>query len=205
MPPRKRTLDAVLRTAEDVLRASGVDHVFVGGVTVLAFGMPRTTTDVDVIADVEPRKIPKIVAGFRRAGFVASAQDLHDALAEGGHVTIHDTRSVYRIDLVPARTEAHRQALRTKRRIAWRGRRLPFAAPEHTIVMKLVYGSDQDVEDALGILVRQEGRLDLRRLRAFARRNDVERALRDLEERAHEHSRDGSPPGARRPPSGANR
>jgi hypothetical protein len=184
VPPRKRTLDAVLRTAEDVLRACGVDHVFVGGVTVLAFGMPRTTTDVDVIAAIDPGKIPKIVGGFRRAGFVASAQDLHDALVEGGHVTIHDTRSAYRIDLVPSRTEAHQEALWTKRRVAWRGRRLPFAAPEHTIVMKLVYGSDQDVEDALGILVRQRGRLDRRRMRDFARTQGVLEALEELERKA---------------------
>lgn len=184
MPPRRRTLDAVLRTAEDVLRASGVDHVFVGGVTVLAFGMPRTTTDVDVIAAIDPGKIPKIVAGFRRAGFVASAQDMHDALIEGGHVTIHDTRSAYRIHLVPARTDAHREALRTKRRVAWRGRRLPLAAPEHTIVMKLRFGSEQDLEDALAMYLRQKDRLDLRAMRSFARRNRVERALQDLEERA---------------------
>lgn len=190
MPPKKRTLDMVLRTAEDVLRASGVDHVFVGGVTVLAFGMPRTTTDVDVIAAMEPRNIPTIVERFRRAGFVASAQDLHDALVEGGHVTVHDTRSVYRIDLVPARTEAHREALRTKRRVAWRGRRLPFAAPEHTIVMKLRWGSEQDLEDALAIYVRQRKRLDLRAMRALARRNGVGRLLRDLEARA----RNLSPP-----------
>lgn len=189
MPPRKRTLDAVLRTAEDVLRSSGVDHVFVGGVTVLAFGMPRTTTDVDVIAAVDTGRIPQIVAGFRRAGFLASAQDLHDALVEGGHVTVHDTRSVYRIDLVPARTEAHREALRTKRRIAWRGRRLPFAAPEHTIVMKLRWGSEQDLEDALAIYLRQKDKLDLRAMRAFARRNRVDRALRDLERRAKELAR----------------
>ncbi len=189
MPPRKRTLDAVLRTAEDVLRASGVDHVFVGGVTVLAFGMPRTTTDVDVIAAVEPRNIPKMVEGFRRAGFVTSAQDLHDALVEGGHVTVHDTRSVYRIDLVPARTEAHREALRTKRRVAWRGRWLPFAAPEHTIVMKLRWGSEQDLEDALAIFLRQRGRLDLPVMRAFARRSGVGAALRNLERRAKDLSR----------------
>ncbi len=189
MPPRTRTLDAVLRTAEDVLRSSGVDHVFVGGVTVLAFGMPRTTTDVDVIALIDPGKIPKIVAGFRRAGFVASAQDLHDALVKGGPVPIHDTRSVYRIDLVPARAEAHREALRTKRRVAWRGRRLPFAAPEHTIVMKLLWGSEQDLEDALAIYLRQKERLDLRAMRAFARRNRAARHLEDLEERAARLSR----------------
>src|SRR2546425_13315842 len=79
--------------------------------------MPRTTTYVDVIAVIGARQIPKIVAGFQRSGFLASAQDLHDALVEGGHVTIQDTRSTYRIDLVPASTAAHRETLRTKRRV----------------------------------------------------------------------------------------
>src|SRR5256885_1461076 len=128
MPPRSRSLDGVLRIAEDVLRANRVEHVFVGGVTVLAFGMPRTTTDVDVIAAINAGQIPKIVAGFQRSGFFASAQDLHDALVEGGHVTIQDTRSTYRIDLVPASTTAHRETLRTKRRGARRPPRLSNGA-----------------------------------------------------------------------------
>ena len=188
MPPKERTLDDVLRVAEDVLRSNGVEHVFVGGVTVLAFGMPRTTSDVDVIATISARKIPKIVAGFQRSGFFASAQDLHDALIEGGHVTIQDTRSTYRIDLVPASTAAHRETLKTKRRVAWRGRRLPMAAPEHTIVMKLRWGSEQDLEDALGLYLRQKQTLDIRTMRAFARRQGVSRELKDLDERARIHS-----------------
>src|SRR2546427_6256851 len=68
MPPKRRSLDDVLRTAEGVLRASRVEHVFVGGVTVLAFGIPRTTTDVDVIAAIEARQIPKIVSGLPEVG-----------------------------------------------------------------------------------------------------------------------------------------
>src|SRR2546426_9222883 len=104
MPPRSRSLDGVLRIAEDVLRANRVDHVFVGGVTVLAFGMPRTTTDVDVIAAIDARRIPKIVAGFQRSGVFASPPDLPDPPLESGHVTIQDTRSTYRVDPLPAPT-----------------------------------------------------------------------------------------------------
>ena len=184
MPPKRRSLDDVLRTAEGVLRASRVEHVFVGGVTVLAFGIPRTTTDVDVIAAIEARQIPKIVAGFQKSGFFVSAQDLHDALTEGGHVTVQDKRSTYRIDLVPASTAAHRETLRTRRHVAWRRLRLPMAAPEHTIVMKLRWGSEQDLEDAVGIYVRQKKTLDLRAMRNFARRHGVPRELKELEERA---------------------
>ncbi len=61
---------------------------------------------------------------------------------------------------------------------------LPIADPEHTIVMKLVYGSDQDVEDALGIFVRQRKRLRMRRMREFASQQGVLKALRVLERKA---------------------
>jgi hypothetical protein len=184
MPPRRRTLDAVVKAAEKVLRSNGVDHVFVGGITVLAFGTPRTTSDVDVIADITPAKVTSIASAFHRLGFLASAQDLHDALIEGGHCTIQDSRSAYHIDLVPASTEGHRAALRTKRRVAWRGRELPMAAPEHTIVVKLQWGSDQDLEDAFGMYVRQKGTLDVRMMRAFAAKRGMSRELTDLEDRA---------------------
>src|SRR5437879_11393299 len=100
MPPKRRSLDDVLRTAEGVLRANRVEHVFVGGVTVLAFGIPRTTTDVDVIAAIEARQIAKIVAGFQKSRFFVSAQDLHDAPTERCPVTVQDTRSPSRIDRV---------------------------------------------------------------------------------------------------------
>jgi len=61
---------------------------------------------------------------------------------------------------------------------------LPRTDPEHTIVMKLLYGSDQDIEDALGIYVRQRKRLNLRRMREFARRQGALTALRELERKA---------------------
>src|SRR2546428_13176363 len=116
MPPRSRSLDGVLRIAEDVLRANRVEHVFVRGVTVLAFGMPRTTTDVDVIAAIDAGQIPKIVAGFQRSGVFASAQDLHEAPLRGGHRTIQDPRSPYRIDPVAASDEGQRDQPQTTRR-----------------------------------------------------------------------------------------
>ena len=99
-------------------------------------------------------------------------------------MTVQDRRSTYRIDLVPASTAAHRETLRTRRYVAWRRLRLPMAAPEHTIVMKLRWGSEQDLEDALGIYVRQKKTLDLRAMRNFARRHGVTREFKELEERA---------------------
>ena len=184
MPAKRRSFVAVVKAAERSLQAAGINHVFVGALAVAAFGVPRTTADVDVIVDYRQGDAPRMAGAFRRQGFLVSPEDLRDAFAERSHCTVHDTRSEFHLDLAPAARSAAKDAIRDSVRVRWRGTVLPIADPEHTIVMKLAYRSEQDVEDALGIYVRQKKRLDVRRMRDFARRQGVLRALRELERKA---------------------
>ncbi len=186
MPAKPRSFADLARGTERALREAGVAHVFVGSLAVAAFGVPRTTADVDVMVDYREEDAPLLAEAFRRHGFLVGPEDLKDALTEGSHCTVHDTRSAFHVDLAPATGPAGEEAIRHAIRVEWHGTVLPIAAPEHTIVMKLVYGSEQDVEDALGIYVRQGSRLDTTRMREFARRQGVLRALRDLERKAVE-------------------
>ncbi len=184
MPEKRRSFVAVVKAAERALRAARVDHAFVGALAVGAYGMPRTTSDVDVIVDYRAEDAPGLAKAFARLGFRVSTQDLEEAFAEGSHCTVHDPSSGFHLDLSPALRPAAKDTIRRAVRVLWRGATLPIASPEHTIVMKLVYGSDQDVEDALGILVRQKGRLHLREMREFARSQGVLEALEQLERKA---------------------
>lgn len=186
MPVKRRSFVAVVRAAARALRAAHVDHVFVGGLAVAAFGVPRTTTDVEVIVEYDEEDAPRVADSFRRQRFQVSAEDLRDARAEGAHCTAHDTLSAFRVDISPAVRPRTKDAIRHSVRIRWRGSTLRIADPEHTIVMKLLYGSDQDVEDALGIFVRQRRRLKMRRMREFASRQGALKALQELERKASE-------------------
>jgi len=181
MPAKRRSFVGVVKAAEGSLRAAHVKHVFVGALAVAAFGVPRTTSDVDVIVDYREDDAPRLAESFRRRKFQASADDLRDARAEGAHCTVHDTLSAFRVDIAPASRPRAKDAIRHLVTVHWRGSSFPIADPEHTIVMKLVYGSEQDVEDALGIYVRQRKRLAVQRMRQFARRQGVLEDLRDLE------------------------
>ncbi|HEX9341053.1 MAG TPA: hypothetical protein VF992_07795 [Thermoplasmata archaeon] len=183
MPAKRRSFVAVVKAAERSLRAARIDHVFVGAVAVSAFGVPRTTADVDIIVDYSEEDVSKMAASFRREGFCVNPQDLRDAVIEGSHVTVHDGRSELHLDLAPAVRSRTKDAISHAVRVRWRGMGLPIADKEDTIVMKLVYGSDQDIEDALGIYVRQRKRLNLRRMRDFARQQGVAAALRELEKK----------------------
>lgn len=180
MPPRERSLAAVVRAAERVLRRNRVDHVFVGALSVIVFGEPRTTRDVDVLARLTPANVAPLAADFRREGFFASEEDLRAALMEGGHSSLEDSRSPLRIDLVPIATDSAEHALRHSVQVRWKGIEFPVATPEHTIVMKLKFGSDQDIEDAFGILAERWNTLDVPEMVGFARRERVLTALQEL-------------------------
>lgn len=189
MPPRRRSYEAVVRAVERALSAARVDHVFVGGIAVIAFGRSRTTEDVDVLAAYRLRDVPTLLSELRRRGFRVSEGDLLAALAEGEHCTVDDTRSDYRIDLSSAATASARHALRHRIRVRSGGVDLPLARPEHTVVMKLKFGSEQDLEDALAIYLRQQDRMDRKLLNGFAARQGMSSALASLKRRAEELER----------------
>ncbi len=136
----------------------------------------------------------RLAEAFRRQGLRVSSDDRRDALAEKSHCTVHDALSEFHLDLVPAARPTAKDAIRHSVSVRWRNTTLPIADPEHTIVMKLVYGSEQDVEDAPGIYVRQRKRLGLRRMRQFARRQGVLKDLQDLERKV---SKSRAEPGER--------
>jgi len=186
MPRRRRSYDAVVRAVERALNAARVDHVFVGGIAVIAFGRRRTTEDVDVLVAFRGADVSGLLSELHRRGFRASEQDLRAALSEGEHCTIDDTRSEYRIDLSSAATASARHALRYRVAVRSRDVALPIARPEHTVVMKLKFGSEQEIEDAVAIYLRQKDRMDLMLLTGFAARQGVLSALESLKRRAEE-------------------
>src|SRR5205809_6721363 len=94
MPAKRRSFVSVVSATEKSLRAARVEHVFVGALAVSAFGVPRTTTDVDVIVDYGEEDAPRLAESFRRRSFEVSPEDLRDARAEGAHCTVHDTLSL---------------------------------------------------------------------------------------------------------------
>ena len=70
---------------EDVLvllRDGGVRFVIVGGVAVILHGVPRTTADLDLVVDLEPANLRRLISAMNRLGYQpkapVDAQDLSD-------------------------------------------------------------------------------------------------------------------------------
>src|SRR2546426_11308008 len=102
MPEKRRSFVAVVKAAERSLRAAGMDHVFVDALAVGAFGVPRTTADVDVIVDYREGRVDSLAEAFRRQGFRFRADDLRVALPEKSHCTVHVALSELHLELALA-------------------------------------------------------------------------------------------------------
>ncbi len=71
------------------------------------------------------------------------------------------------------------------------GIKIYIASPEDTIANKLLFGSEQDILDAMSIYVRQMGKLDMDYLGEVCREMGVLDELQKLRRRVEETLREG--------------
>jgi len=54
-----------MQAVYEALAAHGVEYVTIGGVAVQAYGHPRTTQDIDILADPSPENLERLAAALR--------------------------------------------------------------------------------------------------------------------------------------------
>jgi hypothetical protein len=120
---------------------------------------------------------------LKENGFHADEYDMRAALKEKSHCTVEDKDTMFRLDIKGVYSEMDERALRNKRKVDLNDIAIWIATPEDTIVNKLVFAREQDIKDALGILVRQYDALDIGYLENTAKKIGVYDSLRELREK----------------------
>nr|MDO8132663.1 hypothetical protein [Candidatus Njordarchaeum guaymaensis] len=190
---KKRTIKEVVREVADIFNRLHIEYAIVGGVAVSAWGNIRTTVDIDVVIDLNEENVQRLVYAFNSRGFSVREEDILPALKEKGHFTIFDNRSDYHIDAKGAYGETELETLRARRKVVLADTECYVAAPEDMIANKLLYGSEQDLNDAVGIYVRQVERLDMKELRNLCTRLGVLQSLLALEKRINAWLKEAKP------------
>lgn len=173
-------VEAMALAFDRACRVAGVAYALIGGMAVNAWGQQRNTEDIDVLVALGLPDIDRFVRCLRAEGLAASDFDLREAFRDPGQVTVSGEAIGILIDLKLARTPSEAAQVRSAVDVAYEAGRLRVARPEDMVVFKLKFGSPRDVQDARSILVRQAGRLDLRRMWALAERIGVRAALHGL-------------------------
>ncbi len=155
-----KKIEEILEAVTDFLNSEGIDYVIVGGIAVIVYGNPRTTADIDLIVKLDEEGIEDFAEYLQGRGFLADIRDMRQAFKEKTHFSAEEKDSLFRLDIKGVYREKEKITLRNRKKVEYDGITMYVASPEDTIANKLYYGSEQDVEDAESIYVRQEGGLD---------------------------------------------
>ena len=123
----------LIKRLTKAFEASGLDYAFTGAMAASFYGLPRTTTDVDLMVQVSDKLgKSKLVRTLARAGMRANEKEIDTALASGYRiVTFGDRKTAYRTDIIISNEKLQ------KRVGTVAGIQTYFQTPEDLILAKL--------------------------------------------------------------------
>jgi hypothetical protein len=158
----------------DALERLGIPYSIGGSVASSYHGIPRSTADADLVAELPAAKVDALVAALGPTYYV-DAEMIRDAIRrESCFNVIHMTIAV-KIDVFVLPRRAYDQASFARRQ-PWRldGRELAVDTPEDVVLHKLEWYrqggcvSDRQWTDIVGVLKARRATIDLAYLRQWA-------------------------------------
>ena len=135
-----------------------IPYLVTGSVAAMAYGEPRLTNDIDIVAAVEERHVPQLIAAFPSDGYYIDQAMIREAIHHHGQFNIIHPASGLKVDIMIRRDTAFDASRfsRTRRIHPAETYEANFAAPEDVIIKKMEYykagGSDKHLRDITGIL-----------------------------------------------------
>jgi len=136
----------------------GIPYLVTGSVAAMAFGEPRLTNDIDIVAAIEEKHAKDLVMGFPTDEFYISEELVREAIRCRGQFNIIHPASGIKIDVFIKQDAAfdHSRFERLYRIYPAESYQANFAAPEDVIIKKMEYykagGSEKHLRDIAGIL-----------------------------------------------------
>ena len=165
----------LLRHVAEALERLKIPYLVTGSMATIAYGEPRFTNDIDVVAELRREQVEAFCVEFPETEFYCSREAVLDAIKRRGQFNILHPGSGLKVDVfVPAFSAFERSRLS-------RGVRLPggthflawFASPEDVIIKKLEYyrqgQSDKHLRDIAGVLKVLGSRVDREYITAWAK------------------------------------
>ena len=165
------------------LNASGIRYMLTGAYAAGAYGEPRLTNDLDVVVQIGPAEVTRLVAAFPTGlYYVPPVEVIREEAARTrfGHFNIMHLESAMRADVYVAGDDAANiAALAARVEVELHGEAVYLVPPEYLIAKKLEYvregGGDHHLRDIAGILRVSGHRLDHALLDRLVRSERVER------------------------------
>lgn len=184
--PFSEALQATLEVVA-VLDDLGVAYLLGGSLASSLHGIPRTTQDADLVADLGPQHVAPLVERLR-ASFYIDDERIHDSIRRRASFNVIHLATMTKVDIFLLKSDPlSRSEMERRQRIVipgGEGASLWVASAEDIVIQKLAWFvlgggvSERQWHDVLGVLKVRRGHLDLGHLRRSAVEAQVEDLLR---------------------------
>ncbi len=183
--------EAGFRRILAALDSLGVPHMVGGSLASAVHGIPRSTQDIDIVADLPLSRVREFSADLS-AEFYADPEMIEEAVRRRRAFNLIHYASGYKFDIFPIPpdiyypTQLERREVSARAPLEFTGGGFPVASAEDTILMKLVWYrqgggvSERQWTDILGIVKIRRDKLDYPYLRRWAAHLRVEDLLDHL-------------------------
>jgi predicted nucleotidyltransferase len=125
----------VLRRILDVLEITGISYMVVGSFASSYHGALRSTGDVDIVIDADPRELRKLTECLREREYYAVTDAALEAWRQRSMFNVIDQALSWKIDFIFVKPRAFsREEFRRRTRANFEGIQLVVATREDTII-----------------------------------------------------------------------
>jgi hypothetical protein len=148
----------LLKYLINCLERLNIPYFITGAIASIAYGEPRLTNDIDVVAEMNEAHVPKFIACFPAEEFYLDEDSIRTAIRQKQQFNIIHPASGLKIDIMISKGDDFDQSrfARKKRLRPIEEAEANFSSPEDLIIIKLAYykegSSEKHIRDVLGIL-----------------------------------------------------
>jgi len=178
----------LLKITTSFLGENNIPYMITGAWSVIYYGRPRASHDIDFIIEVETEEISQTLKSFKKLpeDFLVQVRDIKEAIKKKSQFNILHLPTGLKLDfwlLTDDPFDKSRFSRRKKLEIL--GQLMWMATPEDTILQKLRWYKEAKIEkhlvDAAFVYQIQKKNLDMKYLGNWVKELDVERYFKELD------------------------
>jgi hypothetical protein len=127
-----------------------IPYMLTGSMAMNYYAQPRMTRDIDVVVEITPEDIERVMVLFRPQYYV-SEENIRDSLAHESIFNLIHLESVIKVDCIVRKSSEYRRVeFGRRRRISIREFTTYIVSKEDLIISKLLWAKDSHSEIQLG-------------------------------------------------------
>ncbi len=169
MARARNPLEGAIHALSTALARSGRPSMIIGGIAVIARGVPRVTRDVDATIAGEATDLPALLAVLERQGIRPRIDDAVAFARETQVLLLRHEPTGVDVDLSLAWLPFELEALARAETIDLARTRVRAARPEDLVIYKAIAWRPQDQQDVERLVALHAASMDLTRVRRVVR------------------------------------